>query len=748
MTNTAYRRVPRLARYMLSTALAVVMAAPLAISPNTAAAQSGSPSGEAATVEEVVVTARRREETLREIPASVTAISAETIERAGVRNIEDVARMTPGVTFVSLGSNFALPVIRGLSTNVGESNVGFFIDGVYQGSRSGMDRLLADVERIEVIKGPQVALYGRNAFGGAINVITRAPTNDFGFRGSVTAGEYGRLEGSAVVSGALVEDRLFARLGVSHAERDGFYTNTLTGDDLDHRRTTSLSGALVWRATETVSFDLRASWEDTANGDNPGYFTPNNDPNLFAGRSQIFLGEVPSKTSGFAVTPGGFDRESSLVSLTGQWDVSDRLRASSITAYSSLESQQRTDNDYGPASLSFQTQDTDLSAFSQEFRLDYTGDAIDWLVGLYYSDQEQTNVDLDYVTNPALEAALPASLRSTLLRNTETSEVLALFGSVTWRFAPDWSLDVAGRVFREEKTLDPFQASPYTGVVLTPNPALDLTEEHFTPSISLSWDATENLRLYGSVSRGVKTGGFNALANVTAAERYYDAETSWNYELGAKAALLDRRLYLNGALFRIDWEDQIVRALGTLGATLNANAGSTTSQGVELEVLARPAQGLSLTAGYTYTDASFDEYYYPSLQLSFGLNPVLDGKSLQYVSRHMFTASAEYQGVLANNWEWFVRGDLAYRSRQYGSTTNQFWVGDQTKVNLALGIEKDNWSLELWARNLLDDDTPGMSIQQRNRGAVALPPAGQGIFQALAFAPEPRNAGVTLRFRY
>jgi len=744
MTSNANHARRSLARLMLTTAM---VATPLL--PGAALAQSAPQDGEqAAALGDVLVTARRREETLQEIPASVTALSSETIERGGVRNIEDVARLTPGLTFVSLGSNFALPVIRGLSTNVGESNVGFFIDGVYQGSRSGMDRQLSDVERIEVIKGPQVALYGRNAFGGAINVITRAPSNDPSFRASTTVGQYDRLEGSAVASGPLVRDRLFGRLGVSYAERGGFYTNDLTGEDLDDRSAATLSGALLWQASNTVSFDLRASWEDTSTGDNPGYFSLNDNPVLFAGRSQILLGEVPTQTKGFAVTPGGFDRESSLVSLTGRWDISPTLQASSITAYSQLESQQRTDNDYGPASLGFQTQDTDLSVFSQEFRLDYAGVNIDALLGLYYSDQEQASVDLDLVTSSALEAALPASLRSTLLRNTETSEVMAVFGSVTWRFAPAWSVDVAGRFFREEKNLDPFQSNPYTNVVLTPNPALSLTEEHFTPSLALSWEVTENARFYGSVARGVKTGGFNALANVTAAERYYDAETSWNYELGLKTSLMDRRLYVNAALFQIQWEDQIVRALGSLGATLNANAGQTTSQGFELEVLARPTQGLNLTAGYTYTDATFDDYYYPSLQASFGLDPVLDGKTLQYVSKHMITASAQYQASLINDWDWFVRGDLNHRSRQYGTTTNLFWVGAQTKVNVAFGFENPRWAIEFWARNLLDDETPGMSIQQRNRRSAALPPAGQGVFQTLAFAPEPRNAGVTLRFRY
>lgn len=703
---------------------------------------------ETARLDKVVVTARLREETLQDIPASVSALNSESIERGGVRSIEDVARLTPGLSFVSLSPNFSLPVIRGLSTNVGESNVGFFIDGVYQGSRSGMDRPLADVERIEVIKGPQVALYGRNAFGGAINVITKAPTDTPSFNASVTVGEGGRMEGSAFLSGPIVENTLYGRIGISHAERDGFYTNELTGGDLDSRDSTSYAGALLWKPSPVLSFDLRASYEDTSNGDNPGYFVLNNDPVLYNGRSQIYLGEVPAQTSGFAVTPGGVDRESTLWSLTGRWDLSDDIELSSITSYSTLETVTNIDNDYSSAELSYQTQLIDQDWFSQEFRLAYSGDNVDWLAGLYYSKQEQSDDNLQLVVNPALENALPGSLRSSHLVNEETSEVKAIFGSVTWRFAPDWSLDVAGRYFQEDKDLSPFQENPYTGVFLDPNPDLSLSDEFFTPSLALSWDAADNAKLYASIAKGVKSGGFNALANVTADERYYDAESSWNYELGVKTSWMNERLHINGALFKIDWEDQIVRALGTLGATLNANAGKTTSEGFELEIVGKPTSNLDFTLGYTYNDATFDEYTFPALSISFGLDPVLDGNTLQYAPRHMVTASAQYQAHLTGDWDWFVRGDAAYRSKQYGTTTNLFWVGGQTNANFAAGLENRNWAVELWVRNVLDEDTPTVSIQQRNIGSVALPPAGQGVFRVLSYAPEPRNAGVTLRYRF
>ena len=703
---------------------------------------------ETATLETVVVTARLREETIQDIPASVSALDSESIERGGVRNIEDVARLTPGLSFVSISPNFSLPVIRGLSTNVGESNVGFFVDGVYQGSRSGMDRPLADVERIEVIKGPQVALYGRNAFGGAINVITKAPTDTPSLDASITLGEGGRREGSAFVSGPISENVLRGRIGISHTERDGFYTNFLTGEDLDQRRSTSIAGALLWTPAPELSFDLRINHEITENGDNPGYFILNTDPEIYNGRSQIYLGEVPSQTNGFAVTPGGIDRNSTLVSLTGRWDISDNLEASSITSYSTLESDSSIDNDYSSAELTYQTQLIDQDWFSQEFRLSFSGDHVDWLTGVYYSDQEQLDDNLQLIVNPAIENALPASLRSSHLVNKETSEVSAIFGSVTWRFASNWSLDVAGRYFQEDKNLEPFQENPYTGVFLDPNPELSLSNDFFTPSAALSWDISDSTKLYASVAKGVKSGGFNALANVTSEERFYDAESSWNYELGAKTSWLDDRLHVNGALFQIDWNDQIVRALGSLGATLNANAGATTSKGFEFEVSGRPNSNVDVAFGYTYNDAKFDEYTFPALSLSFGLDPVLDGNTLQYASRHTLTVSAQYQNHLSGDWDWFLRGDAAYRSKQYGSTTNLFWVPDQTNANLTTGFENSSWAIELWVRNLLQEEAPTVSIQQRNIGSVVLPPSGQGVFRTLSYAPEPRNAGVTLRYRF
>ena len=710
--------------------------------------EAATPEGRVSALDEVVVTARLKKESLQKAPAAISALSAEEVERGGVRNIDDIATLTPGLTYVALqGSNYSMPVMRGLSTNVGESNVGLFLDGVYQGSRSGMDRMMTDVERIEVIKGPQAALYGRNTFGGAINIISKQPTNVPEGSLSLAYGARNMTEALATFSTPVADDRVYIRFGLAQRQRDGFYTNELTGSDLDHRKDQSLNSFLRWQATDNLVVDLRASFERANHGDNPGYFTLNNSEPPFNGRSQIFIGQVPTQTSGFAVTPGGFERDTDLFSLKADWQLNDDLMFTSITTYSDLASDYRADIDYGPASISFQTQQVDVNEMSQEFRFAGQGDAISWLGGFFYLRSNQRTIDQD-LADERYEALLPASLKSTLIDNREKHENIALFGSLGWDFADVWTLNLAGRVFRETRSIDPFQSNPYTGVFLDPNPSLSRSETFVTPSVGLSRPINDQWMGYGSISRGVKSGGFNAMANVTAEERTFASEKSINYELGAKYTSPSNHVAFNTALFHIDWQDQIVRALGVNNATLNANAGKTTSRGAEFDVRVMPTPGLTLGASYAYTDASFDEYVFEALRLSFGLESDLAGKELQYVSKHTGALSFDYQKQISTDTAFYARGDWGYRSRQYGSTTNLFWVDDRSLLNMVLGFKIRNYDLELWGRNLLNDKTPTVSISSRDRGSLILPPAGQGAFKTLAFAPELRSYGVRLRVKF
>jgi len=275
----------------------------------------------------IIVTTRKREESLQTVPVAVTAFTADDIESARITDVEDIALLTPGFTFAPLfGGGASTPVIRGQSTTIGEPNVGFFIDGVYQSSRTIMDSLLGDsIARVEVAKGPQSALYGRNTFAGAVNFITKDPSNEFEGTLELTGGKSGHFDGRANISGPLIENGLYFRLGGRFFRRDGYFTNELTGDDLDDRQTFVVSGALTATPAPNFEATLRVGYEDTDDGDDPLRFAMNNaapanpTPAPLPTALQLFVGEVPNEQTGFAVTPGFVDRENLTTSFSMDW---------------------------------------------------------------------------------------------------------------------------------------------------------------------------------------------------------------------------------------------------------------------------------------------------------------------------------------------------------------------------------------------------------------------------------------------
>lgn len=708
-------------------------------------------------ISEIIVTARKRAEPLQDVPIAVTVLTAEEIEDAAIRNAEDIARLTPGLTWTALFGTSGAPVIRGVSTNIGEANVGFFLDGVYQSSRAVMDTLLDGIERIEVAKGPQSALYGRNTFGGAINFITKPAPEAFEANVEATLGSDGRQEARAALGGPVSGKALAVRAGFAYTSFDGYFTNELTGDELDDRESILGSISLESRPSDDVKLVFRAGYETTDNGDYPLRFVPNN-TGFFAplNGNQVFRGELPSFDSGFAVTPGYFERDN----LNLSFSVDASLGAhtfTSITGYNDLSIDNLNDNDFSAAVISQNRQQIDQSEWSQEFRLasDYEG-RVNWIAGLYYYELESDLVDDNRFLSPGIDALFAPpmgplralGLGSVLLTNAETTENYAGFGSINIELTERVRLGLAARYSYEEKTLDTFNINPYSSLVLA-DLTLDDSWDSFTPEATLDFHLNRDAMLYARVAQATKSGGFNGLANVTDAERRYDQETSWNYELGVKSTWLDRRLTLNGALFYIDWKDQIVRALGASNAILNTNAGKTTSQGIEIELLARPIDNLDIRAGYAYTDAKYDEYIFGSL-VNLGLDPDLSGVPLQNVSKNTANASLQFTAPVAAAFGWVTRLDVSYRSKQNAVQTGDAYVGESTRVDLRTGLESERWEAVLWGRNLTDDDAAASAtfIGNRAAGVAVLGGAGIQFFNALVTAAEPRSYGVTLRYRF
>ncbi len=746
-------------RTIISLACCQILSAPAIVF----AEDSDTTGADSLSLGEMVVTTRKREETLQEVPIAITAFSSQLIEDADLQSIEDIAMMTPGFTFTQLFGNVGNPVIRGMSTTIGEPNVGFFIDGVYQESRGAMDAMFGDeLERIEVAKGPQSALYGRNTFSGAINYVTKKPGNDGEGILEATLGNKGRKDVRVSYSGAITEDTLFYRVGAMHSGFDGFYTNNKTGGDLDDKQSNIYSMSLLAIPTDDLEMTFRINVENTNDGDDAVQFLDNNafgplpitHPLLLglAGlghplQQQIFTGDA-ALINDFAVTSGHTERDNVNSSFRLDWDL-DTVTLTSITGYNNLKLDEARDTDYSAADVQYSTTKTDQDEFSQEFRLTSIDQPIRWMAGLYFYDmdkKQKINHIGGTLPEPFATIALggfPFPALSSSSISDENTRNWAGFGSLGFDLTDQLALTLSGRYSYERK-----QAKVIAG-------ANSFNESrsfnNFTPKIALDYQISDDAMVYASVAKAVKAGGFNTPISAAGteapkpSERAYDEERSMNYEIGVKSAWLDNRVTTNLAVFYIKWKDQIVRALGgaTGRAILNQNAGESSSRGFEFEVAAKPAKNWDLSAGLAYTDARYDKYTFPALAL-FGLNPKLDGNDMQFVSKWTANASTQYvQPSVLDNFDWKTRLDIMYQSEQAVHAVDKIGVlPDRTIVNLRSGLESDTYKVTFWVNNLFDND--------ESIGGVPVPnPANPAVgFQGLIQAPIERTYGITASVKF
>ncbi|HFQ15944.1 MAG TPA: TonB-dependent receptor [Rhodobacteraceae bacterium] len=760
----------RLMRIMLNSAAAMAILAPA----GGALGQTAQDSGQALHEETITVTTRKREESIQDVPIAIEAFTAEDLYQAGITDTDELAFHTTGFTMAPLfGGDAATPVIRGLSTTIGEPNVGFFVDGVYQSSRLAMEALLgAQIARIEVAKGPQSALYGRNTFAGAINYVTKEPANTYEATLEATGGSDGIYDLRASASGPLVQDKLFFQLGLVANGRDGFYKNQLTGKDLDKRETEVYAGGLTLTPNDRAKITFRVSYEDTSDGDDPLAFIPNNADFFSVSRlppaNQVFEGELPAPTS-FAVTPGGKDRQNLSMSLNASYDLDNGYTLTSVTGFNDLDFLRRVDNDYEARQIAFLTNQVNQQELSQEFRITSPGtDRVRWMAGTYYYHFYGTtrNDDRRVGTLTVLPTILPPPVLASLagiaggLNSTtkENTDSIAVFGNVQADVTDRFNISISGRWTSERKSVAVLDIVQLTGA-----PGFFAGKrrfKNFQPKLTLTWHPADNWMLYASAAKGEKTGGFNVITTsglVAPDERTYNPEKAYNYELGTKGAWLDGALQIDADVFYIDWKNQIVRALGKNFATLNANAGKTTSKGFELDMTAHLSDRITFEGGLAYTDSAYDKYTFGTLA-AVGLNPVLDGTRLQYVSKWSGNAALSFVQPLANgNVDWHTRLEVAYQSNQSAVQPALAYTGARTLGNIRSGFSWDRYDITFWGKNLFKDKSAANGVFLPNParrsdavlGLVGIQPvAGFEAFGALSLAPDPRTWGVTARAQF
>ncbi|MEM6680765.1 MAG: TonB-dependent receptor [Pseudomonadota bacterium] len=746
-------------------------------------------------VEELVVTARKKEESLQDVPLSITALTSNDFIKRSINDLTGVALFTAGLDFDNFSNTFNRVVtIRGLTqANVQNrvQNVAVFLDGAFVPRSYSIDIGLMDLERVEVVKGPQSALYGQNAFAGAINYVAKKPQlDDFEASGLVTAGSAGRLDFRVSAGVPIVTDKLAVRGSYGWSEYGGTRTNSFPdvserGEKLGGWEREAYNVALLARPFE--GFELGAMYMETNSTSEirPSYQVQGTDPNISlncgplrpTGSPTFFCGELPSNPSSFQTAsstrpdgllipdqPGAI-ADTRFIRANASYDFGNGVAINYIFADVSSEASEvslSTNNPLSDFVLAEQKQGGENEFQSHEVRLVYEPDdgPLSGEIGYYNA---QTNDDFVFglnllfgaagpglvVEDPSMGGADLTGFPIPLSNSTLDETIHALFGAIRYSF-----MDDRARLSFEAR-------QDWVDVTFLDNVA-NISEQtdsfaNFTPRFIAEYDLTDDTLLYASAARGAKAGGFNGFiaGSVTLIEdeQSFDSEFNWTYEIGTKNSFFDGRLTLNAALYYIDWSNQQITQqptgfdvndvmLGTAAPVIFLNVGSSRNIGIELEGQFFATQALTFNYAVSANDPKFKDGTTSGQFVGFCDDVIcpadgdISGNALSRQSKFQTTIGAQYDGTLTEGIDYFARADFSYQSRQFVDNMNLAWVPGRTNVNASLGVSGERWSVTAWAENLFDQTfvTDSLFVLQFSRYQPSL---NEGF-----------RAGVTLTANY
>lgn len=691
-------------------------------------------------IDDVVVTANKRSQSVQEIAAAVSALSGETLEQRGITDAAGLQFAVPSLEVGTLRVGGTYITIRGVGLNQGSPGVAVHVDGVYQSESSMADLAQADLERVEVLRGPQGTLYGRNANGGVINFISKKPTDRF--EGEVVA-SYAEYEQSHLL-GKLnipITDTVRSRLLIDYARRDqGFVENIAGGVDLDAFERLSGRAMVDMDITPDVNFLVSASASrDTGPA---SYFQLRTLPNAAALANQPLLATVNISLKPFTTTandPSTSERELYQVSgtLSAALGFAD---LKSITAYTDFSDDIQTDSDGSNLSLFLQTNSNKIKTFTQEITLSTTGSTLDWVLGAYYL-RERAERTL-FFSFPQGSGALPPNGYLNNFAPVRDSDVYAVFGDATYHVTDRLNVIVGAR-YSEEK--QDYAYSSEVGLLLGGNqvPLFNLCAPRtdspsfssFTPRGGLQYTLSEDQNLYATVSRGFKAGG----ANLNSCGNIFQPEEITATEIGYRSSWFDRSLTFNVTGFNYDYTDlQLSQVTGLVN--LVTNAAGAEVRGVELETAWSPTENFSLGGNVSWLDAT-----YTSFTNTDTLNPalgaqVLDGNRLSNAPEWSANLSAALSSDPGPSGRLTARADVSYKSRVYFREFNTALDEQEafTIVNTALIWEAPDeaYQVRIFANNLFDKVYIAQGGSSDALGTLSI------TYGA------PRQVGAELRYRF
>jgi len=693
-------------------------------------------------LEEIVVTATHREESIQDVPISVTALGSSDLEAAGIFDATTVALNVPGMAFAEFAPGQSLISLRGITSvddGAGlDNSVALFLDGVYIGRQAGINFDLFDLERIEVLKGPQGTLFGRNAVAGAINVITSKPEDEFGGKAAVTVGNEGILRYQGLVTGGITEN-LSGKLVINHREHDGFVQNTHRGVDVQDEDYLSFRGQLRLDLDNSEWIMSADTWDDDrgdmgrapiANGnfDYIGAATA-----LGAGRpgtnASPLVGFTKREGSGLSLQ-GNIEFESGLLtSITGTRNTKSSWDMPSVGAPLGGGSDVPNGN-WGLDVID--AIDEEIDTFSQEFRWTSTTDGpVQWVAGVYYLTEETWRPEQFQIAGyTSANGQTIVGNEYTRTENETTS--YAAYGHANWDINDAWTLSVGARWTQDERdyaatAVNCGMTEQERAAAGFPNFAecqgvggsLGIIAETFgittsadwsdvSPTVSLQYNPGGDIMYYGTVSTGYKSGGFAGSQGIEiAASTPVEPEDVINYELGFKGDFADNTLRLNTSVFYMDYTDlQVVRfgpvpgsAFGTFQTT---NIGGATITGLELDFIWYPTENFSISGNYAYLDTETED-----LVLNTFAGPAdFSGLPLRQSPENSYNFIFNYD-IAAGNGSWNLRAQYSHTDNQhvdYPSYTETI-IEDADLLDASIGwtSPESMYQLILWAKNLTDE---------------------------------------------
>lgn len=635
---------------------------------------------------DVVVNASKDNSKLKELPASISIVTGKEIELNEVNTLAGFDGLIPNLFMPDYGSKLTSPIyIRGIGSRINSPAVGLYVDHVPFFEKASHNIDLFDISSIEVLRGPQGTLYGRNTRGGIINIETISPMQYQGAKIQLSGGDFGYFQGTAGYYGKY-KDKLGFSLTGNYKKTNGFFTNQYTGKGADKMNSLSLRNRLIYNINDRLSIENIAFFERSEEGGYP---------------YRVYKSETG------VVNPVNYDHPSSynrdlfndalIISYRGNGFV-----LNSTTAFQYLSDLQDVDQDFTPDPLFTVTQDQNINQLYQEITVHSSSEnRLDWLVGTSgFMQLTDRAVNVAYGDSGIVRYRLPGPY-SYVKTYDGTVKGAALFGQLKYHdfFVPGLTATAGLRMDAEEETLD----YKYDKTVVGTTSNVDditfnsINSLQLLPKFALNYQVQAS-NVYAQVSKGYKTGGYNSsFEHVDSAD--FKPEDAWNYEVGMKTSLLNKQLYIDVALFYIDMKNQqIYQTLRSGRGSMLTNAGSSYSQGGELTVKAIPICGFETALNYGYTYAKFNEYVKNE-------NEVFDGNFVPYVPRH--TVSLNVNKTL-DFWNTdildYIRFNVLYRGagETYWNEDNKVKEGYYSVIDAKISFIRNNIQLDIFGKNLLN----------------------------------------------